>query len=83
VPLAFPLAPDVTVIQGALLTAVHGQPDATVTVMLPVDAPAGADVLVGEIPNVQGAPACETVKVWPAIVIDPLRGAVVGLAATE
>jgi hypothetical protein len=73
----------VTVIHGALLTAVHGQPDGTVTAMLPLDAPAGADVLVGEIPNVQGAPGCEIVKVWPAIAIDPLRGVVVGLAATE
>ena len=53
------------------------------TVTVPV---AAADVVrfeeVGAMVNVQGAPACVTVKVWPPIVIVPLRDVVPVLAAT-
>ena len=79
-----PLAPAVTVNQlVALLTAVQLQPVPAVTVTVPV---VPADVArfdeVGEIVNVQGAPACVTVKVWPPIVMVPVRDDVVVLAAT-
>ena len=78
-----PEAPAVTVSQlVALLTAVQLQPVPAVTVTVPVVA---ADVgfnEVGEIVNVQGTPACVTVKVWPAIVIVPVRELVLALAAT-
>ena len=67
----------------ALLTAVQLQPVPAVTVTVPV---AAADVGrfddVGEIVNVQGAAACVTVKVWPPIVIVPVRELVLVLAAT-
>jgi hypothetical protein len=47
--LPLPLAPAVTVIQLALLVAVHVQPVGAVTVTLPVVPPASADALVGAI----------------------------------
>ena len=37
---------------------------------------------VGEIVNVHGTPACVTVKVWPPIVIVPVRDVVAVFAAT-
>ena len=79
-----PLAPAVTVSHVvSLLTAVQLQPVPAVTVTVPVVA---ADVArfdeVGEIVNVQGAPACVTVKVWPPIVIVAVRDTVLVLAAT-
>ena len=76
-PLPLPLAPAVTVSQASLLTAVQLQPVPAVT----VDRAGGwpADVArfdeVGAIVNVHGAPACVTVKVWPPIVIVPVRDA--------
>ena len=70
-------------IQASLLTAVQLHPVPAVTVMVPL---AAADVVrfdeVGEIVNVQGAPACVTVKVWPPIVIVPVRDVVPVLTAT-
>jgi hypothetical protein len=82
--LPLPEAPAVTVNQlVALLTAVQLQPVPAVTVTVPVVA---ADVArfddVGAIVNVQGAPACVTVKVCPPIVIVPVRDTVVVFAAT-
>ena len=78
-----PEAPAVTVIQPTLLVAVQLQPVPAVTVTVPVVA---TDVVrfdeVGEIVNVQGAPACVTVKVWPPIVIVPVREVVPVFAAT-
>ena len=78
-----PLAPALIVSQAALLVAVQLQPVPAVTATLPVVA---ADVVrfdeVGEIVNVQGAPACVTVNVLPAIVIVPVRDVVPALAAT-
>ena len=71
------------VIQASLLTAVQLQPALAVTVTVPV---AAADVVrfdeVGAMVNVQGAPACVTVKVWPPIVTVPVRDTVLVLAAT-
>jgi hypothetical protein len=82
--LPLPLAPAVTVNQlVSLLTAVQLHPVPAVTVTVPFVA---ADVArfdeVGAMVNVQGAPACVTVKVWPPIVIVPVRDDVVVLAAT-
>ena len=78
-----PEAPAVTVIHASLLTAVQLQPVPAVTVTVPV---AAADVArldeVGATVKVQGAPACVTVKVWPPIVIVPVRDVVPALAAT-
>jgi hypothetical protein len=48
-PLPLPLAPEVTVIQLALLTPVHAQPADVVTVTVPVPPPATTDCVVGEI----------------------------------
>ena len=78
-----PDAPAVTVIHPTLLAAVQLQPVPAVTVTVPV---AAADVVrfdeVGAMVNVHGAPACVTVKVWPPIVIVPVRDTVLVLAAT-
>ena len=67
----------------ALLTAVQLQPAPAVTVTVPVVAL--DDVRfddVGAIVNVQGTPACVTVKVWPPMVIVPVRELGLVLAAT-
>ena len=78
-----PEAPALIVIHVSLLAAVQLQPVPDVTVTVPVVA---TDVVkfddVGEMVNVQGAPACVTVKVWPAIVSAPVRDVVLVLAVT-
>jgi len=81
--LPLPDAPALMVIQPSLLVAVQLQPAPAVTVTVPVVA--AADVRfddVGEMVNVQGAPACVTVKVCPPIVIVPVRDVVLVFAAT-
>jgi hypothetical protein len=82
VPSPDPLAPDVTEIHVADGVAVHEQPASVSTLMLLLVAPAGTDVLTGEIENVQACPACVTVNVCPPTVIVPLRDVVVALVAT-
>jgi len=82
-PLPLPLAPLVTVIQLSLLTADHGQPAPAVTVEAPVPPEAAADMVVDDSANVQPAPACVTVKTWPAIVIVPTRCDVLAFDAAE
>ena len=78
-----PDAPAVTVSQlVALLTAVQLQPVPAVTVTVPVVAAEVGFNDVGEIVNVQGTPACVTVKVCPPIVIVPVRDVVLVFAAT-
>ena len=83
VPLPLPLAPPVSVIHVALLDAVHAHPAPAVTVTVPLVA---TDVLSvaaeGRIVNEHGAPGCVIVKVFPAIVIVPVRELVLVLAAT-
>ena len=78
-----PEAPAVTVIHASLLAAVQPHPVPAVTVTVPV---AAAEVVrfdeVGEIVNVQGAPAWVTVKVCPPIVMVPERDVVPVLAET-
>ena len=77
-----PVPPDPTLSHAALLVVLQAQVLPAVTVTA-TDSPAAGDVrLVGEIPNVQGAPAWVTLKVWPAIVTDPVRCAVPVFAAT-
>jgi hypothetical protein len=53
--LPLPLAPDVTVIQLALLTAVHAHPAAAVTATEPEAPAAPMDWLVGESDGAQSA----------------------------
>jgi hypothetical protein len=82
VPLPLRLAPAVTVIHPAALTAVHAQDEVEVTVTL-VDSPAAIEVLLaGLMVAVQAcAPLWVTVKVRPAIVTVPVRCAVAEFAA--
>ena len=79
VPLPVPDCPAVTVIQGALVVAVHAHVFADEVIAIeptPPTAPKNSDV--GEIENVHaggGAAACAMVKVFPATVSVPLRAA--------
>ena len=67
----------------ALLTAVQLQPVPAVTVTVPVVAVDDVRLDdVGAMVNVQGTPACVTVKVCPPIVIVPVREVVLVFAAT-
>ena len=77
------MLPAVMVIQAVLLLAVQPQPMPAATLTLPLLALDTTDALEDEVEYVQGAAAWLTVKVWPAIVIVPVRGVVVLLAATE
>ena len=63
VPLPEPLVPDVMASHESLLVAVQEQPLVVVTVALLDPAVAAGFKVVGEIENVQGAPACVTVNV--------------------
>jgi len=83
VPLPDPVAPLVRVIHEALLAAVHGQPVAIVTLLLPVPPDAENDWPVGEIDAEQDAASCVTVNVAPAIVNVPVRIEATVLAATS
>jgi hypothetical protein len=81
-PPPLPLAPLVTVSHDVLLlTPVHAQPVGAVTAVEPVPPAATTDWLVGLIAYVQGAAACVTENVWPAIVSEPLRCVAFGFAA--
>jgi hypothetical protein len=84
VPFPLPLAPAVTVIHPALLTAVHAQPEVEVTLTL-VDSPAAGVVrLAGLIAYVQACtPLWVIVKVRPAMVRVPVLAVVAECAATE
>ena len=66
-----------------MLVAVQEHPAPAVTLMLPLLAMEPTDALEAEIEYVQGAAAWLTVKVWPAIVIVPVRDTLLMLAATE
>jgi hypothetical protein len=85
-PLPVPVAPDVTVIHVALLTAVHAHVACVVTFTVPVPPAASTAWLVGAIVYVHaggggGAAGCVTVNVWPPIVSVPVRAAPVFAAA--
>jgi hypothetical protein len=77
VPVPVPATPDVMLSHGALLVAVHAHALVVVTDTVPVPPSTGILWLVGAIEYVQGAinAAWLTVKVWPAIVMVPLRAA--------
>ena len=79
-----PLAALLMTIHDLLLTAVHAQPEPTVTFTRAV-LPARVNLaLVGEIEYVQtGAPLWLTVNALPAIVSVPERGEVEVFASTE
>jgi hypothetical protein len=62
-----PVAPAVTVIQGALLTAVHAQPTPAVTVLLPVPADDVSNRLTGEIDGAHGALNAKVLDRTPAL----------------
>jgi len=83
VPLPDPVAPLVRVIQEALLAALHEQPVAAVTLLLPVPPDAVNDWPVGETDGEQDAASCVTVNVAPAIVSVPVRIEATVLAATS
>ncbi len=76
VALPLPLVADVSVIQDVLLAAVHVQPFAADSAVVPVPPPAPIDWLVGLIPYEQGVAAAAawfTVNVCPPMVSVPLR----------
>ena len=75
-----PDPPPVTVIQETLATVVQAHPVAAVTDADPDPPLSLIESDAGEIVGAQGAPASMTVKVWPAIVIVPLRPLVEGFA---
>lgn len=81
-PLPDPDAAPVMWSHGALLVAVQAQP--AVDAMPSGSAPpaAGAVCDAGDSVYAQARAVCEIVTLWPATVSDPVRGAVVGLAAT-
>lgn len=87
-PLPLPAAPEVTVIQGTLLAAVHAHPAAAVTVTgVPVPPGAAMCWLVASSAKVQvdvgdADPAWLTVNVRPAIAAVPERPLVLLFAAT-
>src|SRR4029077_10679533 len=79
VPDPAPGDPGLTISQSTFAVAVHAHVGAeAVTITLPVPPPDGADSAAGAIENVHGGgggAACDTVKVCPAIVSVPVRGA--------
>ena len=77
-----PVPPDPTLSHAALLVVLQAQVLPAVTATATLSPAAGEVRLVGAIVNVHGAPACVTLKVWPAIVTDPVRCAVPVFAAT-
>ena len=83
VPSPLPLTPPVTVIQAALLVAVHAQPAPAVTVTVPLVATEVLSMTAeGRIVNEQGVPGWVIVKVLPAIVIVPVRDVVLVFCVT-
>lgn len=81
-PLPLPAAPSLMPIHDALLDAVHAQPVAAVTLMVPPSPPDAMLAEAGEIVGAHAAAACVTVNVVPAIVSVPVRTEAVPFAAT-
>ena len=77
-----PLPDPLTVIQDTGLDALHVQPACVATVIVPVSVEPAAVKDVGETVYEQLAPACETVKDFPAMVRVSERAVVDVLAAT-
>jgi hypothetical protein len=74
VPLPIPEAPDITIIQGALLVADHVQvPNEAVTLTLPLPPLSMNELAVGDMPSVHGANVAVTAAfVFMAIEQDPV-----------
>jgi hypothetical protein len=73
----------VIVMKSLSLAAVqeHSVPLAVTTTLL--EPPAEVKLALVEVGDtLQGAPACDTVQVWPAMVIVPIKGMVLVLGAT-
>ena len=81
-PLPLPAAPLLMPSHDAPLDAVHAQPVAVVTLVVPLPPPAAMLAEVGEIVCAHAAPACVIVNVVPAIVSVPVRTDTLLLAAT-
>jgi hypothetical protein len=80
-PLPLPLAPDVIVIQGTSLAAVHAHPVNVLTFTVPGPPAAKTVRSFGVTVNTQGAASCETgIRSW-LITISPWRAAGAGLGA--
>ena len=73
VPAPLPLAPEVTVMNPALLTAVQLHPVAVVTARLPLPPAAEKFWLVGLMANEQAAPSWVTVWIWEPMMRKPVR----------
>jgi hypothetical protein len=83
VPLPLPLGLAVIVIHESFEVAVQSQPAVLATDTLLPEAFAATLTDVGAAVKAHGAPACVTVTVTPAMVIVPVRGDVLGFAATS
>jgi hypothetical protein len=82
-PVPLPLAPAVMVSHEFPLAAVHVHPVGAVTLVDPVPPAAASDALADDSEYVQGAAACVTVNVCPAIVIVPWRDCVTVFCTAE
>jgi hypothetical protein len=78
-----PDVPDVTVIHAAFDTAVHVQPAPALTLVEALPPALLKSRTGGFSPKLQGAAACDTVNVWPAIVAVPVRAAPVFAAIVK
>jgi hypothetical protein len=81
-PLVFGPPPDVTVIQDALLTAVHWQSGGIVTDTTRDPPEASTDTVVDESAAVHGVAACVIVRSRPLMAIVPLRVEPLGFGST-
>jgi hypothetical protein len=83
VPLPLPLAFEVIVIHDSPLVAVHAHPGWPAMVMVPFPPLAGAESVVGEMSNWQGAAACEIRKRLSLTTMSPSRRDEAGLGAAR
>ena len=83
VPLPVPLPPPVMLIQLFVLLAVQAHPLGAVTFTLYKPPPGAAAVPLAESEYVQAPAPSVTVKVWPAMVTDPISALELVLAVTE
>jgi hypothetical protein len=83
VPLPLPLALEVIVIHDSPLVAVQAHPAWLVMVMVPLPPLGGAESVVGEMSNWQGAAACEIRKRLSLTTMSPSRRDEAGLGAAR
>src|SRR4029450_6156749 len=82
-PLPEPEAPEVIMMNGHVVMAVHAHPSAVVTVRVADDAVAGRFTPVGEIVNMHGPAACVNVNICPETISVPVRCGPVFAATLE